>query len=78
MEEPSILKLLCSAPSKARIEIITTGSEFPNETFACYEDFFRASDVAEIRMLDINSRSLKSEDMKRIETATSIYISGGN
>jgi cyanophycinase len=77
-EEFTPLKHLCPDPDKARIEIVTSGTAYPRESFERYENYFRSQGVKEIAMLDIDSRHLKDEQIKRVEDATAVFFSGGN
>jgi cyanophycinase len=77
-EEFTPLKHLCPDPERARIEIITSGTAYPRESFERYENYFRSQGVKEIAMLDIDSRHIKEEQIKRVEDATAIFFSGGN
>jgi cyanophycinase len=77
-EEYTPLEELLQEPEKARIEIITTGTAYPRESFERYENYFRSKGVKDIAMLDIDSPHIKPEQIKAVEKASVVFFSGGN
>lgn len=77
-EKGRVLECLFPDRESAHIEIITSGTSYPRESFEQYEKFFKDAGVKEVGMLDIDSRNIKSEHLRRIEKASAIFISGGN
>jgi cyanophycinase len=77
-EEYTPLEELLEDPETARIEIITTGTAYPRESFERYENYFRSKGVKHIAMLDIDSPHIKPEQIEAVEKASVIFFSGGN
>lgn len=80
-ERFEILKhLLSSKPSETRLEIITSGTAYPRESFETYRNLFEKFGVRETGMIDIDSRNKASEPdyIDKINNATAVLFGGGN
>lgn len=78
IDEFSPLIHLCPDPETACIEIVTTGTAYPRESFERYESFFKSKGVTKISMLDVDTRYAKEDQIERVKKATVLLFGGGN
>jgi cyanophycinase len=75
-----ILKQLIPKKKNGIIEIITTATSLPKETFKSYQKAFKKLDLNKIGGIDIKNRleAEKKEYIERIKKASTVLFSGGD